>query len=572
MEKRIFLMVYLFCQTAIGLQAPYLYDAVSIGDTAVELTWRNNSTDYQGIIIMRKTGTIDQYTIVDTASGSSTSFKDSVISPTTAPYFYALTAYSVAEHSDTSNVDSIIVPPKPTDIFCAPQRLAVSWDTLTHCAHIQFYDSSTVETGYRIYKSTNFLAYSLIKDTVSSTPSSKGTIAFTDSSVFPNSWYRYFVDSYRGQQTFSTVTDTVFTFDLGAIERSIPRRCTISGKVSSFPVRYKGWCLKNGDTIILNETGVPDSTMFSIINVSNPKAIEFAGTGKSLAALFGKVSITKSNCIFGTSRDTLICYQYQAGTMTTASTARLPFSPQAFPGFLSDSRLLVRATVVTGISDLYLGGQYSFLDNNLSFVDTTQLLPATNIPVNYSTQGGITYQGRYFANVLFNVIGTGTDSVFEIADFGYYPVPKYLIHDYCVRNFPLIVDNILVDAPGLKNANNVFIDTAKNLAFAVSDTEMSVWNCQYRTGISHVTIAPHHSEMALRIGNGDDNCASVIFLPHHTQPATISLYGVSGRRVGSFGGIQGESFTWRHWNMAGVYVVNVMVDGKNYSTKMVLSK
>jgi hypothetical protein len=567
-----FLEILLFCSMSYALQAPYLYDAVSIGDTAVELTWRNNSTDYQGIIILRKSGTIGQYTIVDTASGNSTSFKDSVISPATVPYFYAITAYSVAEHADTSNIDSIIVPPKPTDIFCAPQRLAVSWDTLTHCARIQFYDSSTVETGYRIYKSTNFLVYSLIKDTVSSTPSLKGTIAFTDSSVSSNSWYQYFVDSYRGQQTFSTITDTVFTFDLGAIERSIPRRCTISDKVSSFPVKYKGWCLKNGDTIVLNETGVPDSTMFSIINVSNPNAIEFAGTGKSLAGLFGKVSITKSSYIFGAVKDSLTCYQYQTGTIRTVSSAGLPFVPQAYAGFLSDSRFLIRATIGANYSAMYMAGQYSFLSNTLFLVNTTELLPTTSSPNNYQILDGVTYQGRYFTNVLFNIVMGTSDSIFEIADFNYSPAPKFLIHGYNVGELPPIVDGILLDAPALRNANNIFIDTVKNLAFALSDTELSVWNCQYTTGIFHTTIVPPRSENSLRIREGNDNSASIIFLPHHAQPAMISLYGVSGRRVGHFVGIQGESITWHHRNMAGVYVVNVVVDGRNYSTRIVLSK
>jgi len=54
MKKHIVLAVFFLWQAAFGLQAPYLYSADSVADTAIQLTWRNNSVDYQGIIVSQE--------------------------------------------------------------------------------------------------------------------------------------------------------------------------------------------------------------------------------------------------------------------------------------------------------------------------------------------------------------------------------------------------------------------------------------------------------------------------------------------------------------------------------------
>jgi len=140
-----------------------------------------------------------------------------------------------------------------------------------------------------------------------------------DSTVNSNTWYMYYVVTYKGQQTLSSVSDTVFTFDVNAMKRSSPRKCTVLGEIGSFPIHYGSWCLKSGDTIALTETGAPDSS-FTIIDVSNPSQPRFAGLGKSGAAVIHYypssrplTAYTKANYIFKPDGDSLWCYRYQSG-------------------------------------------------------------------------------------------------------------------------------------------------------------------------------------------------------------------------------------------------------------------
>jgi hypothetical protein len=574
-DMKKFIMLAILCSTSYALQAPYLYDAVSVGDTAVQLTWRNNATDYQGIIVLRKSGTISQYAIVDTAAGSATSFKDSTISPSTAPYFYALTAYSQAGHADTSNIDSIVIAPKPTDILVEPLNLVVSWDTSTNCTHIQFYDSSTVESGYRIYKSANFLTYNLIKDISSLTPGLNGTIIYTDSSVSPNFCYRYFVDTYKGQQTIRSVTDTVFTYDLGALARSIPKKCSFSNKLSSFPIKYKGWSLKSGDTIVLNETGAPE-TNFSIINVSNPNAPIFAGTGKSQSAMLGKASLTKGQSIFGTSLpayDSLIRYKYSSGGIQVVSKLMIPkeeslfrYPASFFPGFISDSSFITMGTQSDVGMWTSIATCYSFNGSSISFVDSAKLNFGDH-RTGFEILSSLTYKGRYYINELY-----GPLKIVQIVDYNISPKVNVSFRNMAPIEFPLIFENILVDAPMLKTANNIFVDTVKNLAFALSDTELAIYNCQIQTGIELGVSLATGMAQTLRFSGGKEGPQRFILLPTHNRPAVISIYDMSGKRIAHMEDIQGETVAWPHQNRPGVYIVKALLDGNSIAAKVAVTK
>ena len=274
-------IVLILCSMSYALQAPYLYTADSVADTAIQLTWRNNSTAYQGIIILRATSAAAQYGAVDTASGSATSFTDIVKPSSQTTYYYALTAYSPTEHADTSNQDSAKITPLPFEsTFVAPTFFVVFWDTLYHAASIGFRDTSNSAIGFRIFRSTNFGLFEMIKDLPLSAQDAKGDVGYKDSTVSSNIWYMYYVVAYKGQQTLNSVTDTVFTFDVNAMKRGAPRKCVISDKIGSFPINYGNWSIKFGDTIVLNETNAPESS-YSIIDVSNPRNPRFAGTGKS---------------------------------------------------------------------------------------------------------------------------------------------------------------------------------------------------------------------------------------------------------------------------------------------------
>ncbi len=581
MKRKFALLMLLAFQASFGLSAPYLYSADSVGAGKVQLTWRNNATDYVGIVVLRKPGLTAQFAAVDTAAGTATTFTDAAVPGSATPYVYALTAYSQTAHADTSNTDTVtMAPTKVPDIFVEPQNLTVSYDTVTRVVNLQFYDSSTAETGYRIFRSTNFAASKMIKDIVSSAPAQKGEILCTDSAVSPNTWYLYYAIAYNSQQTLSSLSDTLFTFDAGAMAQGASRKCILSSNLSTFPITYKGWSLKSGDTIVLNETGAPDSTTFSIIDISNPSAPKFAGTGKSSAAILGRASVSQGANIFGIPYgDSLFCYQYATGQIKVISSKIVPTltngfrcPAEFFPGFLTNSLFATAGEINFGIGGwIYLITAYSFNNNVLSFVDTALISNGGRFNA-FAITNGRACNGRYFFNALLSTAYPPPDSIFEIVDFGLSPKAKTVIYHHAQVDIPLLINGILVDAPPLESANNIFIDTVKNLVVAVSDSQLSIFSCQLQVGTMRGISLPFSSRQRIRMTGGPGGAASLILLPRHAKPVELTIFNASGKRVQVFSGIQGESVEWNPGNRTGVFLVKALIDNRLYTARFVLSR
>jgi hypothetical protein len=177
----------------------------------------------------------------------------------------------------------------------APTILKLSWEGDVHAVRLQFLDTSNANavTGFKLYRSTNFGSFSMIQ-TVSSFVPKQWTYC-TDSSVSSNTWYKYYVAAYNSQQELKSGADSIFTVDLDALAKSLSSSGIMESKISDFPVNFKGWSMKYGDTIVLNETNSPDSTAFTIIDVSNPASPRFAGQGKSEAATLGSACLSRNN-------------------------------------------------------------------------------------------------------------------------------------------------------------------------------------------------------------------------------------------------------------------------------------
>jgi hypothetical protein len=587
------LLLAILCSTGYALQAPYLYTADSVADTAIQLTWRNNSTAYLGIIILRATATAGQYSVIDTAPGSATSFTDTVRPPAQTTYYYALTAYSQTEHADTSNSDSVRITPKPPVVtFFAPLRFRISWDSASHIVGIGFFDSSTVEKGYRVFRSVNFGTPVMIRDIPSAVPSSTGSISFNDSSpLSPNTWYLYYGTVYSSDSSSTSPSDTIFTFDQSAMTndmiKNASKKCILSNKVGSFPIKYRMWSLRAGDTIVLNETGMPTDSMFSIINVSNPANPKFAGTGTSIAAqidsakMAGASAVTRGRDILGCYATKLYAFEYQNGVIQIMNSVQGPYYHfQINPCFLSDTILVLAGSYAAGMSLIggstgYSLAQYTVKNSKLAYVDTTMLLPNTNFQMtsgnDYRMSQPIAWNGKYVENAYYDNWANGTtiDSCAEIVDFSYSPLPKYRVSHFLVHS-PHVVDGILFEDPVLEKMNNVMVDTLKNLVFALSDTELSIYSCQI-TGVK----TPIHSsqpETCRMTFQKSTSSLTLISLPHHAQPAVVSIYDMSGKRIAQMEGIQGETVAWPHQNRAGVYIVRAALDGNAVSAKVVLTK
>ena len=596
MEKLIVLAVLWCSQAAFALQAPFLYTADSASDTSVQLTWRNNSTAYLGVIVLRKTALAAPYTVADTAPGTATSLTDVVKPAAQTTYYYALTAYSQTEHADTSSGDSVrITPPKIVGVFAAPSRVYLGWDTLSHVVSVNYLDSSNTQNGHRIFRSTNFGPFVMIKD-LSSLVESPIDYWYTvpDSTVNSNTWYMYYVVTYKGQQTLSSVSDTVFTFDVNAMKRSSPKKCTVLGEIGSFPIHYGSWCLKSGDTIALTEAGAPDSS-FTIIDVSNPSQPRFAGLGKSGAAVIHYypssrplAAYTKANYIFKPDGDSLWCYRYQSGTVSALSTINLGRMVLPPCGFLSDSTLIVPDLVdtigqnlggTTGVS--YMRANEVLFKNNV--LSNSRVMPVyrhlcgDQFPCDYSSSpslsSGIVYQGRLFTGLPGN---NGFIQTMEVLDFNFpaSPTTVFGVNSAALPFLDLQVLSTGVSVYGidLTNARSVLVDTVKNLVFALSDSQLSVYNCQIAAGVSRALPSVARGEQSLRFGKGTNGLAPVLLLPPHTQPVSVSVFDMSGRRLAHLEGIQGETAPWPAVSRTGVYIVRAVLDGKSVSARVVLTK
>jgi hypothetical protein len=570
------ILIILFALTAaFGLSAPYLYPPVAVGNNAVQLTWRNNATDYAGIIILRRLGTAGQFAPIDTSPGTATTLMDNTVIASATPYTYALTAYSAAARADTSNSDTVTVAPVIVgDIFVAPQNLSLSaYDTVNHVVRIYFYDSSTTETGYRIFRSTNYNGFVLIKDTVSQVPSSRETILLQDATALPNTFNQYYVVTYRSQPAESLTSTMVstYTIDLNAMIRDAfrnSRAYLVLTKAGSFSINYRGWALKAGDTIALNENGSPDST-FSIIDISEPNAPKFSGAGKSSAGMMDKTSFTRGPFVFGTfggPLDTLYCFKYSHGTVSTMSAANLNLFP-IFPrsGFINDTECIV-AGASGGVAQrgyLYANNRYLFRNNALSleysapfgefYAVYDDIIFNSILFVNAQSEGA----GMTFIRVVDYSIGSLTDLYGTMLDF---------------KRLPHIVNGMLIDTSKLKDANNIFVDTVKNLVIGLSDTELSVWTYHAVMGVAEGKAVNPSPRSAIRIFSELDKATAVITLPPHSGAASVSIYDLAGKRIRFFEGIRGESIQWVPESRTGVYVVKAVVDGRLYTERFVVSR
>ncbi len=592
MNKLVPILVFLIWQTSQALQAPFLYSADSASDSTVLLTWRNNSTAYQGVIVLRKSGLSSQYNVLDTASGTSTSFVDTIRGQSRMILYYELTAFSQTEHADTSNADSaFITPPPPISSFLSPFWLKDSSASGGKGFYISFLDSSTIENGYRIFRITNLGAPLLVKDTPSVTPSSIGPISWYDSfSAQPNTWYSYIAESYLGNDTKSC-TSSVFTFNKDSMTQQLKaaasRQWTVGTKLSSFPIRYRSWSLKAGDTIVLNEKGMPVDSMFSIINVSDPENPTYAGTGTSFAARIDSNYVTtKGHLILGTWVDTLYVLNYSSGKIIVKSSASgvPPYDPTFGPCFLNDSAVLIAGSYLINFGTSTTGHsctEYPYKNGSVSSGKQIAILPPTTFYdgggfVSGETQslfGPMIWNNRFLLNSIHHIYGGSGikgDTETIIVDFNFASTPVYDVAHSLVQP-PFIIDGVLIKDTTLVNLSNVIIDTAKNLIFAFSDTNMSIYTSQTAGAVSTSKVSPKPDIFqAAAIHLTRD--LSVFTIPSHSSPATIRIYSLSGRLVNCFKHVEGRTVLWKHDGLSGLYLVSVLADGRMCTMTTILAR
>ena len=351
--------------------------------------------------------------------------------------------------------------------------------------------------------------------------------------------------------------------------------------------------MKSGDTIALTETGAPDST-FSIIDVSRPSQPKFAGTGKSGAAAiipYNGYSITpfaysKGDYLFAAIGNALWCFKYHSGTLNSLShidRGRVFFPPS---GFLSDSILIVSSWATDSCTPcfpnshlwanelLFRNGILTFLKDKLLYQYSCGFPTGCGFETNL--RNGAVYQGRQYTE--FHPTGFG-DAI--VVDFNYPIPPELLVNEgpdlfgyqsVDLLDLSLLGDGFSIAPPGLGFKEAVMVDTAKNLVFALSDTELSIYNCKIATSVSNAPPVLAHVLHGLHIVKGKDGSVIRIYLPHHTQPCKISIFDISGKRITNVEEIGGETLAWPNQNRSGVFIVMATIDGSVITAKVVLTK
>ncbi len=149
-----------------------------VSQNELKLTWIDGSSDETGFKIERSLDGMS-FTQIDTAAENATSYSNSGLLPNTA-YYYRVRATNDGGDSAYSNVASGTtqpeVPQSPTGLsaLVSPTGVQLSWS-----------DTSDNETGFRLERSTDGVAFSLL------VVLGMDASSHTDQSVAPNTTYWY---------------------------------------------------------------------------------------------------------------------------------------------------------------------------------------------------------------------------------------------------------------------------------------------------------------------------------------------------------------------------------------------
>jgi hypothetical protein len=264
------------------------------------------------------------------------------LSPLTQ-YFYAIKAFSGTDTSDYSNIDSATTLRIP-HIFKRPVLQNALWNLAARTIDVKYYDSSNCELGHKIMISEHFGPFEMKMDIISSDPSFTGDVSTNFSDVKLNTWYEIYVVTHDSAQNelVSQNIARVYTFNAQDMIDKYPRMY-LTKKISDFPIRLKGWALKNGDSILMTENNSPDSS-YTILDVSDASKPVFKGYRKSIQPIFDFSYIihapdmnrypypvkyfSKGNNLLCCKNDTILSYLFNGEEFTKVS----KLSPAAILG------------------------------------------------------------------------------------------------------------------------------------------------------------------------------------------------------------------------------------------------
>ncbi|MBN1575819.1 MAG: hypothetical protein JW913_04660 [Chitinispirillaceae bacterium] len=547
-----------------ALPAPYLISATALNDTAGQLLWRNNSTAYQGIAILRKLQGDASFAVIDTVEYPGSKFTDAGLAPSTR-YFYALYAFSAEEASDTSNVDSLLTPDPPPDcqqpLATSPFRLLsgpcyMKYDTVNSTVAIDYTDSACDETGLVIYRSTDFGEYVPYRTILHDNPfyPYPAPRTWVDSGVEPNRWYGYKLGLFNAQDTIFVETGIAFTLNATALFYSGRKQIDLREKKAEFPVYFtNGWALRSGDSIVVKESNSARPTLLNISGGGMPVFEGYVQTKEFTNAFVMKDYLLEA------SRDTIRAFRFRSGAFTAVDSIIIPIVQNYTTTLelrvpLNDSVIFVKYSYSIPDAPTMSNRRYgifSLVFNGAGFsqVDTSlrKFTSSSDISLSVFNNKVFLHSGRSLAL---------TPEKLWMLDYGISLTdpPEYVISqcgNYTESTFriPRTIDGLIANETLFTNTNTVLLNPADSTAYLIGNSVMTVFTYGTEAAVPPVSAQRPEVKNASAAAAGPKNrmhisatgSRFVIRFRNPGKRASITVSDLQGRRYLEYAAYPGEA-------------------------------
>ncbi len=552
-----------------ALETPYLISVTPVNDTSADLSWRNNSAAYTGIIILRKTGG-DAFNAIAGVEGSRSSYLDVSLSPATS-YTYALLAIAGADTGDTSN--SVTATPfirlcnATFESWTTERGDAMSvwpvWDNTSKRVVFTYRDKLCDESGVIIFRSDGDSVYTAMDTVFHADPFDMSLNTLNDPTCGSNRVYNYRFALFRDTLLLMREGGTIFTYDPEALFITDRYRISTVNKLSEFPAYYSNpgsWAMKTGDTLLLKESNT-DSLTYTMLAVGDPGHPTFTGyrhSGPVVAA--GSDCYTDRNRLFvysGGDSGSLIYYAYDNGEFAPKDT--LEGQVAGVVGKLDDSTLLTGLDYIRAVTIDDNG-----YDSACVVLHVPQSSPGSIGIVNHHRIMGL-IDGMLF----LEHTTTGTSKVpteYEVLTFSdCLNYPARISLEDAIPLFPAMIGDYITKDSALADAAHVLLDTLQRHAYVFGrDSIMRIYSYKLdQADITDLHVAVAHDRPENN-GGSEQRPPAMNSGPRDVSfPAFACIYDMTGRlvyegNIGSRTDLRRLSTRMRH----GIYAVSI---GKNRS-------
>jgi hypothetical protein len=490
--------VFLIPEDVFSLQAPYLIDAAANKERIIDVSWRNNSTDYDSVYILRKSDN-EAFSVVRRLIGTKSEYPDSNLIPSHT-YIYALIAKSADAFSDTSNSDTVTT----LDFLCSfsvadasiHAKISAEWESTHLYTQITYTDSFCDERVLKIYCIEGNNSPRLIK-TIDSAYTRKMSTTIKDTPSTYNRWCTYYSMSGDSSGMFyEKSSDRIFTLNTSTFFNQDSFTIDTEAFVSKYPIYAYGdsntWAVKHGDSIWIKESNTAD-TVYSIINVEDPANPVFKGyrTYSVPCSLSQKGSpkICGNKLFMGK-----VLYRITDNGPEVINKS-LPYSVitnnyLTYSGvkFYNDSLLLIPTNgVFTGIGILQDSTILASV-TDVGTIDSIAVLPIgdynnSSMGDSYSSIVCGPYHNFLFGYIINYYRKSGTDTryidfiqYFDDSKNFYLSKGLYYKTDTAYPTPPKLVNGYVMGDSLFIKAKFTYLDTVKKIAYLIQDSSMTVYS------------------------------------------------------------------------------------------------